>query len=159
MLLPLPFTRCLEERSQALTLGPPSLPEAGPCVPRAACFPPCPLRAPLSLLACCLGKDSPFVFRLCDQVISSWDWHLFPSRGLVAFLKSQVVRSPPVCDIWSVDLPGWVVLLLSEFLRISFSFLTSSADLFDNVRKYHVLLVVYALFWFLFLIKCLFGRR
>lgn len=64
-----------------------------------------------------------------------------------------------MCDIWSVDLPGWVVLLLSEFLRISFSFLTSSADLFDNVRKYHVLLVVYALFWFLFLIKCLFGRR
>lgn len=71
LLLPLPFTRCLEERSRALTLGPPSLPEAGPCVPRAACFPPCPLRALLSLLACCLGKDSPFVFRLCDQVISS----------------------------------------------------------------------------------------
>ena len=64
-----------------------------------------------------------------------------------------------MCHIWSVDLPGWVVLLLSEFLRISFSFLTSSADLFDYVRKYHVLLVVYALFWFLFLIKCLFGRR
>lgn len=64
-----------------------------------------------------------------------------------------------MCHIWSVDLPGWVVLLLSEFLRISFSFLTSSADLFDNVRKYPVLLVVYALFWFLFLIKCLFGRR
>ena len=64
-----------------------------------------------------------------------------------------------MCHIWSVDLPGWVVLLLSEFLRIYFSFLTSSADLFDNVRKYHVLRVVYALFWFLFLIKCLFGRR
>lgn len=71
LLVTLPFTRCLEEGSRALTLGPPPLPEAGPRVPRPAHFPPRPLRAPLSLLACCLGKDSPFVFRLCDRVIAS----------------------------------------------------------------------------------------
>lgn len=43
-----------------------------------------------------------------------------------------------VQNIWYINLPGWVVLLLSQFLRTSLFFLKSSAELFDNICKYHV---------------------
>lgn len=101
-----------------------------------------------------LEKDGPFVLRLVIKSSPVKIGH----AGLSEAAGSQEPSN--VQNIWYIHLPDWVVLLLSKCLRTSFfALLESSAELFDNIRKYHVSLWCTLCSAFCFSVKCLFGRR